>query len=163
MRRKRGAHTMRTARIQSIRGPLQHFPTGSKLSHLTWFPKEMTVTQSCSVGTSVCPTCFNPILHKGTVSKMWASHVFCKNGKTGMFWEQLGCSGVTEHAALRYSLLVFRETTQDVWLLSLVACGTIGFLYHDFCEVMLHPCGFVQGIRDSANLHLGNPQQYEES
>lgn len=40
---------MRTAGSQSTHGPLQHFPTGSKLSHHARSPKEMTVTQSCSM------------------------------------------------------------------------------------------------------------------
>lgn len=93
MRRKREVHITRAAGSQSTHGPLQHFPTGSKLSHPAWFPREITGTQSCSVRVCVCPMRFNPILDSGTVSKLWASRCVLQNqedrdilGGTGLQW-----------------------------------------------------------------------------
>lgn len=116
MRKKRGVHTTRTARSQSAHGPPQHFPTGSKLSHLAWFPKETTVMQSCSMGMSVHPTCFNLIPHSDTFSKMWTSKCFPKQedtdvlGATGLQWDNWACG-------LRDSLLVFKTSHTRCWTL----------------------------------------------
>lgn len=128
MRRKREVHITRAAGSQSTHGPLQHFPTGSKLSHPAWFPREITGTQSCSVCVCVSALCVSTQFQTVAQSQSCGHpDVFCKTRKTGIFWEELGCSGVTEHAALRYSSSVFREATQDVRLLCLVACVTTVF------------------------------------
>lgn len=107
----------------------------------------------------VCPPyLFQPNSTQWHILKNVDIQVFSKTGRHG-------CSGsnwiaVGQRACgLRDSLLVFRQATQDVGLLCLVACGAIAFLYYDFYEVVLHPCGLTQEIRDLANLHLGNPQQ----
>lgn len=163
MRKKREVHITRTARSQSTHGPPQRFPTGSKLSHLAWFPKETSAI--CSHAPWVCLSSLpaSTQFHTATHSQRSGHPSVLQNQED---WDVLGAAGLqwgNRAHSLRYSLLVFRQATQNVGLLCLVACGTIAFLYYDFCEVVLHPCGLMQGIRDLANLHLGNPQQYEES
>lgn len=123
----------------------------AEVSYWNWtliFLDFLTKQQSCSDVPRVCLLCpFTPILHRGSVSR--ASHVFHKSRRQG-------CAGSswTEHRAHRNCLLAFREATQNVWLKCLVACGKITFLCSDFCEAVLCPCGLMQGLRDSDNLHL---------
>lgn len=53
-----------------------------------------------------------------------------------MSWEQLGCSGVVEHAALAFLISLQRSHTKC--LTPVFSClWKKAFLCHDLCEVML--------------------------
>lgn len=118
-------------------------------------PGFLTKQQSCSHVPRVCLLC--PLLSpKGTGIPRVPQNQEGRDvlGTAGLHWG---------HWALGYSLLAFREAAQNVWLPCLAACGKTTFLCSDLCEVVLYPCGLVQGWRDSANLHLEDPHQNEES
>lgn len=82
MRRKREVHITRAAGSQSTHGPLQHFPTGSKLSHLAWFPRKLQVR---SHAPCVClPYAFQPNFRQWhSLKAVGIPMCFAKPGRQG--------------------------------------------------------------------------------
>lgn len=159
-RRKRGVPVTRTARSQGTYGPMQLVPTGRQLAHLAWFPEEMTVTQAWPRLRVCLPYPFQA--NSTQRHRLKGADVLCvlQNkedrdvlGAAGLQWGCWACSPCIPYQSSEKPHKVF-------WLLCLVACGKK--LFFAMISVKLC-CGLMQGIRDSANLHPGNPQQYEES
>lgn len=156
MRRRREIHN-KDGRSRSVWGQLQDFPAGSKISSLAWFPKEVTLAQSCCM--YIClflSVHFNPSLCNGTTYKTGVS-LSCKNRKTEILRGQLDYSGVTEHAALMFLISLEKSHVRlfdpCIWFL-------VGHLLFVMIYVELHCIPVVSCRRwDSAGLHLGNAQQ----